>query len=204
MDGFVIPTGVGSQASAYEELYREYLEDRILVFNDEVNDNMVEDIVLYILKWNKEDIGLPVECRKKIRIYMSSVGGDTFVSQNVVDVISASKTPIIGIGLSLVASACYHCYLACHERIAFKNSIFLQHDGSVSISNSAKKVKDTVAFFESGDQRTKEFVLSHTNMTEEFYDQYYDSELYMYADRAKELGVVDKIIGIDIDLDEIL
>lgn len=204
MDGFVIPTGIGNQSSAYEEMYREYLEDRVLVFNDEVNDNMVEDIVLYILKWNKEDIGLPVECRKKIRIYMSSVGGDTFVSQNVVDVISASKTPIIGIGLSLVASACYHCYLACHERIAFKNSIFLQHDGSVSISNSAKKVKDTVAFFESGDQRTKEFVLSRTKMTEEFYDQYYDTELYMYADRAKELGVVDKIIGIDCTLDEVL
>ena len=68
----------------------------------------------------------------------------------------------------------------------------------------SKKVKDTVAFFESGDQRTKEFVLSRTKMTEEFYDQYYDTELYMYADRAKELGVVDKIIGVDIDLDSVL
>ena len=54
MDGFVIPTGIGNQSSAYEEMYREYLEDRVLVFNDEVNDSMVEDIVLYILKWNKE------------------------------------------------------------------------------------------------------------------------------------------------------
>lgn len=200
----LLPTVGTGQTNAYEELYREYLDDRVLVFNDEVSDNMVEDIILYILKWNKEDINLPVETRKPIKIYMSSVGGDTFVSQNVVDVIIASKTPVIGIGLSLVASACYHIFLACHERIAFKNSVFLQHDGSVSISNSAKKVKDTVAFFESGDQRTKDFVLSRTKMTEEFYDQYYDTELYMYADRAKELGVVDKIIGVDIDLESIL
>lgn len=204
MDGFVIPTGIGNQSSAYEEMYREYLEDRVLVFNDEVNDSMVEDIVLYILKWNKEDIGLPIECRKKIRIYMSSVGGDTFVSRNVVDVIMQSKTPVIGIGLSLVASACYTIFLACHERIAFENSVFLQHDGSVAISNTSKKAQDTMRFFKELDSNTKDFVLSRTKMTEEFYDKIYDEEYYMTCAKAVELGVVDKVIGKDIDLDEIL
>lgn len=204
MDGFVIPTGASGQASVYEELYREYLEDRVLVFNDEVNDNMVEDIVLYILKWNKEDIGLPIECRKKIRIYMSSVGGDTFVSRNVVDVIMQSKTPIVGIGLSLVASACYAIFLACHERVAFENSVFLQHDGSISITNSSKKAQSTMDFFRAMEKSDKEFVLSRTNMTEDFYDSIYDEEYYMTCAKAVELGVVDKVIGKDIDLDEIL
>ena len=41
-------------------------------------------------------------------------------------------------------------------------------------------------------------------MTEEFYEEHLDREFYMYADEAKELGCVDKIIGEDCDLDEIL
>ena len=200
---FIVPTG-GNQSSSYEEMFKEFLDDRTLVFNAEVDDDMVEDIVLYIIKWNKEDKDLPVNKRKPIKIYMSSVGGDTFVAQNVVDVIMESKTPVIGIGLSLVASACYHCFLACHERIAFKNSVFLQHDGSISISNSATKAKQTMDFLESGEARSKQFVLSRTKMTEELYDKIFDQEFYMYADKAKELGVVDKIIGEDISFEEVI
>lgn len=199
---FVLPTG--GQSNTYEELYREYLADRTLFFNSEVDDDMVEDIVMYIIKWNKEDKNLPIEKRKPIKIYMSSVGGDTFVAQNVVDVILQSKTPVIGIGLSLVASACYHCFLACHERLAFKNSVFLQHDGSISISNSANKARQTMDFLESGEARSKNFVLSRTKMSEELYDKIFDQEFYMYSDKAKELGVVDKIIGEDIDFEEVL
>ena len=59
-------------------------------------------------------------------------------------------------------------------------------------------------FFNLGEQRTKDFVLSRTKMTEEFYDQYFDTELYMYADRAKELGIVDKIIGEDVELEDVI
>jgi ATP-dependent protease ClpP protease subunit len=59
-------------------------------------------------------------------------------------------------------------------------------------------------FFNLGEQRTKDFVLSHTKMTEEFYDQHFDTELYMYADRAKELGIVDKIIGEDVELEDVI
>jgi len=174
------------------------------VFNNEVTDDMVEDVIMWILRWNKEDKDLPVDKRKKIKLYISSVGGDSFVARNVVDVILASKTPIIGIGLSLVASAAYHLYLACHERVAFKNTIFLQHDGSISISNSSKKAQDTFEFIKSFDEMTKEFVLERTRMTEEFYDRIFDSEYYMIADKAKELGIVEKIIGEDCSIDDYL
>lgn len=203
MNEFILPIN-GGQSDTYDELYREFLGKRILVFNEEVDDSMVENVVMYILKWNMDDIDIPVEKRKPIKIFFSSVGGDTFVSQNVVDVILQSKTPVIGIGLSLVASACYHIYLACHKRFAFANSIFLQHDGTISIANSAKKAKDVMEFLSGSEERSKQFVLSRTNMDEQFYDDHYDVELYMYADRAKELGVVDKIIGEDITIDEIL
>jgi ATP-dependent Clp protease protease subunit len=203
MNDLILPIS-GSQSDTYDEIYREFLGKRILVFNEEVDDSMVENIVMYILKWNMDDVDIPVEKRKPIKILFSSVGGDTFVAQNVADVILQSKTPIIGVGLSLVASACYHIFLACHERVGFKNTIYLQHDGTISISNSSKKARDTMNFFENMENENKKFVLDRTKMTGEFYDSIFEQEYYMYSTEAKELGVVDKIIGIDCTLDEVL
>ena len=194
----------GNQMSTYEELYREFLDDRTLVFNDEVGDNVVEDFIMYILKWNKEDQNLPVDARRKIKIFISSPGGSTFSANIMVDVILNSKTPVIGIGLDLVASAAYSIYLACHERYAFSTTAFLQHEGEMAIENSRSKFKQTVNFFSEVEERSKDFILSRTNMTEEFYDEVYEQEFWFLSRRGKELGVVHKIIGVDCDLDEVI
>lgn len=194
----------GDSDDIYNELLRENLEQRILVFNSEVNECIIEDYILHILKWNREDKDLPIDKRQTITIYINSPGGNSIDGFNFVDVIQSSKTPIRGIGFGLSASMGYHILLACHERIGFKNSILLQHDGEISISNSTSKAKDTMKFFDSMEQRTKEYVLSRTKMTEEFYDKIYDQEYWMYAQEAKELGCIDKIIGEDIELDDIL
>lgn len=188
----------------YTELMRENLDKRILVFNDGVDENVVENYILYILKWNAEDKDLPIEKRQPITIYLSCPGGNAFDGFNMVDIILNSKTPIRGVVFSLAASMGYHILLSCHERIAFKNSVLLQHDGQIGIQNSTSKARDTMRFFDSMETRTKEYVLSRTTMTEEFYDKVYDQEYYMYADEAKKLGCIDKIIGEDCDIDEIL
>lgn len=190
--------------SAFDELYREFLQDRTLFMNDEISDNVIEDYIMYILKWNKEDKNLPIENRQPIKLFISSPGGNVFNANNMIDVIEASKTPIWGIGLDLVASAAYIVFLSCHRRYSMKNTAFLQHEGDIMIENSRSKAKNNVDFFDSQEERAKSFILSKTAMTEEFYDNVYDQEFWMYPDKAKELGVVDVIIGVDCDMDEIL
>lgn len=189
----------------YCQIIKENLEKRILVFNDEVNENVVENYALYILKWNAEDKDIPVEKRTPIKIYINSPGGSVFDGELLVDTILSSKTPIRGVAFGLVASMAYRIYIACHERYAFRNTVLLQHDGEIAIANSRGKAKDTMRFFNTMEDRTKQFVLSRTKMTEEFYDEIYNQEYYMYANTdGKELGCVDKIIGEDCDIEEIL
>lgn len=189
----------------FTEIIKENLEKRILVFNDEVDASVVENYVLHILKWNNEDRDIPVDKRKPIIIYNNSPGGSVFDGELFISVILSSKTPVKGVAFGMVASMGYRVYLACHERIAFKNSILLQHDGDIAIRNSTSKARETMKFFETMEERTKRFVLSRSTMTEEFYDKIYNQEYYMYADTTgRELGVVDKIIGEDCTLDEIL
>jgi len=190
-------------SSAWDKLYREYLDERILVLNTEINDAVIEDYVMYILKWNKEDLHIPVEKRKKITFLITSPGGNSFNGNIMADVIMQSKTPVIGVALDLVASAAYLVYLACEERIAFRTSVFLQHEGDLAMENSRSKFKQTVEFFDSMEERTKEYILSRTTMSSEFYDSIYEQEYWMDVNKAKDLGVVNKIIGVDCDLDEI-
>ena len=189
--------------SAWDKLYKEYLHNRMLVLNAEINDDVIEDYIMYILKWNKEDLHIPVKDRKKITFLITSPGGNSFNGNIMADIITQSKTPVVGVALDLVASAAYIVYLACDERIAFKTSVFLQHEGDLAMENSRSKFKQTVEFFDSMEERTKDYILSRTTMSPEFYDSVYEQEYWMDVNKAKDLGVVNKIIGVDCDIDAI-
>lgn len=186
-----------------EELVCDFWGNRVLILNDIIEDYILEEYMLSIIKWNRDDKHIPVEDRKKIKIYINSNGGDVFAGNMMLDVILQSKTPIMGIGFGTVASAAYDIYLACDERLSFKNSTFLMHDGQINLNNSSKKVKDTMQYLDEYDERMKDFIISRTLITPELYDSIWDTEFFMSADKAKELGVVHKIVGEDCSLDEI-
>lgn len=192
------------QTSLYEATIKKGLDKRILVINQEINDSVIEDFAMNIIWWNEEDKDLPVEKRNPIKIIINSPGGDAILAFGLIDVIKLSKTPVIAVGIGCVASAAYYVMIGCHERIATPNTVLLQHDGYIQVSNSTRKGKDTMEFFEIMEEKTKKYVLDNTKMDEEFYDAHYDQEFYMYASTAKELGCIDKILGEDVDLDYIL
>lgn len=196
---------LGEENSLKTELLRDLLDDRVIVFNDAVDGCVLEDVSLQILRFNKEDKDIPVEKRKPIRLFLQSPGGNVIAGFNLVDVIESSITPIYTICFANCSSMAFHLFITGHKRYAFKNSILLNHDGELSLSDSNSKVKDTMKFIDNLNQRVKSHVINHTKITEEFYDSIYEKEYYMYAnDEAKELGCVDYIIGEDVTLDAIL
>lgn len=191
--------------SLYDRQIKRYLADRKIILNAPITKDILESVVLYILTWNKDDKDLPTEKRKPIWIYMNSPGGNMIDGWNVIDAIANSRTPIYTVCFAECASMAFHIFIAGHKRYCFKNSILLIHDGEIEISNSSSKAKDTMKFIESLDERTKEHVLSHTNITSEFYDAIYDTEYYLFGNaEGKELGCVDYIIGEDVPMDKIL
>lgn len=188
------------EAGIYDKLNAGFLQKRILIFNEDITAMVIDDAISWILQWNLEDLLIPKKERAPITIFIHSYGGDMYAAGPMIDIIRSSETPIRVVGLGLVASAAYLIYLAADERYSFKNSIFLMHDGEIDVQNSSGKAKDTMAFFDGMNERVKQYVLDRTTIDEELYDKNKDREMYMYADRAKELGIVNKIIGEDIAL----
>ncbi len=73
------------------------------------------------------------------------------------------------------------------------------------VVDSSAKARDYMDFETNQiEKMTKEFILSHTKISEEKYEQKYRVEWYMLPDEAKENGICDAIIGKDCGIDEIL
>lgn len=191
-------------AGVYDELMKYYADKRVLIINKDIDNSVIESYAIRILRWNDEDKDILPEKRNPITILIHSCGGDLYSTLFLIDMIKQSKTPIRTVGMGFVASAAYYIYINGHDRLAFENTVFLQHDGTISIADSNSKVKDFIAFNDLMEERIKEFILAQTKIDAEFYDKTFDKEYYFFADKGKELGVVDKIIGQDVELADII
>ena len=59
-------------------------------------DTSLYYLIQYIIQWNIEDKGLPVEKRTPIRIIIASGGGDLEVEKTLSSIIEMSETPVYG------------------------------------------------------------------------------------------------------------
>ena len=188
-----------------DRLAMENYENRRLILNYEIDSSALDEVVYFILRFNRDDIGIPVNERKPIIIYVNSPGGIIADGYALVDAIVTSVTPIYTVNLGSAMSMGFIIFLAGHKRYAMPHSEFLMHDGSSMIFDSVAKAKDRMEFETNElEQMTKKFILSRTAMTSAFYDEKYRVEFYFLPDKAKELGVVDYIVGQDCTFEEIL
>lgn len=184
--------------------YLKDLKQRKFYLNSEISTDSIGDIVRNIMQINKEDKDVQPESRQPILLYISSNGGYVDAGFELIDAIETSKTPVYTINLGVEYSMAFIVGLAGHKRYALKNSKFLMHDGSNFVYGSGAKVQDQIDFQKRVESRIKNFIISHSRISEQQYDEKLRVEWYMFADEAKENGFVDKIIGIDCPLDEIV
>lgn len=184
--------------------YIQDLKQRKLYLNTDIDQFAVAGVVRHILQINREDNELPVEQRTPIILYVVSNGGEVNSGFELIDVIAASKTPVYTVNLGYQFSMGFLIGLAGHKRFAMKNAKFLMHDGSNFVYNSGAKAQDQMEFYRRAEERIRQYVIEHSRLTEEEYDNKLRVEWYLFADEAKEKGFVDAIIGVDCDIDEII
>lgn len=188
----------------YNDIVQKHFDDRRIIINSEISDNLLEEVCLAILMWNQEDKDLPVDKRQKIYIYINSDGGGRVIGNQIISTIISSKTPVVTVGFSKCASMACLILAAGHERYCFPHTMILYHDGQSGYISSGNKGKDIQKFFNDLDDIENNFMIKYTKMSEEFLENIKDREYYMFGAEGKELGIVDKIIGIDCEMDEIL
>lgn len=175
------------------------LQNRTYWLNDEIN-NYSFDLVQYIIRWNREDAGIPVEERKPIRIIIDCGGGHLSVSETLSNIIKMSKTPVYGIALGYVASGASVIYLSCHKKYALPNSVFVLHKGSCSgVSGTYDEIVAFARDYEKQMEVLIDFYINNTGYTEAEIEENIQTDWYIRIEEAQEKGLVDEIIT-DIDI----
>ena len=173
--------------------YEELLKKRIILINDIISDLTVDKVVMPLLQMDNDGTG------KKITIYLNTNGGSVYDGLSLCNIIERLKTPTDIIVLGYAYSMGSIILMSGKnnpnvKRYCYPFSTALIHGGSAYISGSSSQVKDYWKFNEKYEKRIADFIVSHTNLTEEDYAAIERYEAYMDSDEMFEKGLVDEIL----------
>ena len=184
---------VSSLPDPCEYQYYKGLSERRIIINQEIGDDLLETAVLPFISMDNDGSGQPIE------IVLSTVGGSVYDGFALVDAIERAKTPTTIHIFSMAASMGIYIAMAGHNNpyvrtVCHPFSVGLIHAGSSYLSGTVHQVRDTFNFSEQYEKKIHDFVLSHSNIDEEYYDAIDRKELWVDADEMLRLGIVDEII----------
>lgn len=181
------------ETSVINAEYSRLLKERKILINDIISENTIEKVVMPLLRMDNDGSG------KKITIYINTNGGSVYDGLVLCDIIEQLKTETEVIVLGYAYSMGSIILMSGKNnpnvtRKCFPFSTALIHGGSAYISGSSSQVKDYFKFNEKFEKRIADFIVSHTNLTEDDYAAIERYEAYMDSDEMLEKGLVDEII----------
>ena len=81
------------------------------------------------------------------------------------------------------------------HKVAYPFSTALIHDGSLNLEGATGSVNDTMRFQNKLNAKIKEYVLSHSKLTEKEYKKLDRVEAWLTAEDMLRYGLIDEIIG---------
>lgn len=181
------------ETSVINAEYARLLKERKILINDIISENTIEKVVMPLLRMDSDGSG------KKITIYVNTNGGSVYDGLVLCDIIEHLKTETEVIVLGYAYSMGSIILMSGKNnpnvtRKCYPFSTALIHGGSAYISGSSSQVKDYFKFNEKFEKRIADFIVSHTNLTEDDYAAIERYEAYMDSDEMLEKGLVDEII----------
>lgn len=173
--------------------YYKDLDDRIIWIDYVIEEDLLSATKM-IMRWNKEDEGIPVEKRKPIKIMIFTYGGRLDVTFNFIDVCMLSKTPIITVNAGIAISAGFMILLAGHKRYALARSKAMCHKGSGGVVGSYDDCETGMEDYKKDISMQKEWILERTSIPKATYTRNASKNWYMYADEQIQYHVVDEIV----------
>lgn len=173
--------------------YENLLKNRIILINDTISNLTIDKVVMPLLQMDNDGTG------KKITIYINTNGGSVYDGLCLCNIIEGlkTKTEIIVLGYAYSMGSIILMSGKNNPNVirkCYPFSTALIHGGSAYVGGTASQVKDYFKFNEKFEKRIADFIVSHTNLTEDDYAAIERYEAYMDSDEMLEKGLVDEII----------
>ncbi len=177
------------------QYFHQLLDKRTVIFNREVNEDVVEMVYLPLKEFEDDESDEPVT------LILNSFGGSVSDGFFLAHYLSQykKKLNILVTGYAASMAAIILCGGGKNPNVTrscYPSTYGLIHDGYVALNPSeSKTASDIMAFNESVDQDIRQFILENTNITPEQYDSKTRHQWFLTAKEMKELNLIDVIIG---------
>lgn len=191
----LVPTVIeqSSRGERAFDIYSRLLKDRIIFLGEEVTDVSANLIVSQLLFLESEDPG------KDIQMYINSPGGSVSAGMAIYDTMQYIKCDVstICIGMAASMGAFLLSSGAKGKRIALPNSEIMIHQPLISggLSGQCTDIKIASDHLVRVRRKMNEILAANTGKPLEVIEQDTERDNYMYADEAKEYGLIDKVIA---------
>ena len=175
------------------DIFSRLLNDRIIMLSEDVNDTTASLIVAQLLYLEAQDPD------KDIQFYINSPGGSITSGMAIYDTMQYIKCDVstICIGMAASMGAFLLSSGAKGKRIALPNSEIMIHQPLISggLSGQCTDIKIASDHLVRVRRKMNEILAANTGKPLEVIEQDTERDNYMYADEAKEYGLIDKVIA---------
>ncbi len=193
-----MPIGVPSVAyrmpgSPYEQwinIYERLFRERIIFLSEEVNDNIANAIVAYLLYLDSDDNSKP------IYLYINSPGGSVTAGMAIYDTMQHIKSEVITICVGLAASMGAFLLAAGSpgKRMALPHARIMIHQPLGGARGQATDIEIEAKEVVRIKHTLNEMLAKHTGKTLEEIERDTDRDNFMSAQEAMEYGLIDRVI----------
>ena len=187
----IIPTvidKINSSERVYD-IYSRLLKDRIIIINDEINNNLASSVVaqlLYLDSINNEDI-----C-----VYINSPGGSVTDGMCIYDTMNYIKSDVSTIGMGICASMAAFLLSSGKKgkRYALPNSEIMIHQPLGGAQGQATEIKIAAEHILKTKDKLNKILSLNTGKDINIIEKDTDRDNFMTSIEALNYGIIDEII----------
>lgn len=171
-------------------LQEKFLKTRQIILSGEINKDLAEKIVSQLLILEADDP------EKTIYMYIDSPGGDVDAGFAIFDVIRFISTPVVLIGMGLIASAATLVLLAVpkDKRIGLPNSRYLIHQPMSGMQGVATDIEIHAKEMEKTRAILNKIIAEETGTSLEQVTKDTERDYWLDAEAAVKYGLISKTI----------
>jgi len=180
----------GRGERAYD-IFSLLLKERIIILGTPINDQVANLIVAQLLFLDREDP------EKDIAFYINSPGGQITSGMAIYDTMQLIHAPVSTIAMGMAASMGTVLLTAGTrgKRYALPNATIHLHQPLGGVQGQAVDIEIEAREILRIRDLLNSVLMRHTGMTDEQIMKYTDRNFYMTPTMAKELGVIDDVLG---------
>ena len=175
------------------DIYSRLLNDRIIMLSEDVNDTTASLVVAQLLYLESQD------SEKDISLYINSPGGSVTAGFAIYDTMQYIKCDVSTICMGMAASmgAFLLSSGAKGKRMALPNSEIMIHQPLISggLSGQCTDIKIHADHLVRTRQKMNKILSENTGQPLEIIERDTERDNFMYAEQAKEYGLIDKVIS---------